>query len=293
MIDLMLMSCVEEVPTGLNFARTKIRRVSDDSSTQIRVEQHSEYVVHHTNISHGVCALDEGDEGDEGAEAREGSANESRSRSNGQARAGGGRAAVRLQAVGRAVHILEDAGKQGVRGPTAGRPVRVVAAPPGAMDGLLVRSASTIFDIRYLIRPPVIARVTFTTYIGRTTISTTTVQGGIDPPENPLMAAHRELEEETGIRKELVRVVTSLDAWLDYEHPTFSQGVEYRGQTQKWVLLEFLGGDEDVDLCHLGEDAREFEEWRWMRLEEVADGVVWFKKGVYREVYERFGAYLL
>lgn len=153
----------------------------------------------------------------------------------------------------------------------------------------LVRSAY----IRYLIRPPVIARVTFTTYIGRTTISTTTVQGGIDPPENPLMAAHRELEEETGIRKELVRVVTSLDAWLDYEHPTFSQGVEYRGQTQKWVLLEFLGGDEDVDLCHLGEEAREFEEWRWMRLEEVADGVVWFKKGVYREVYERFGAYLL
>lgn len=155
--------------------------------------------------------------------------------------------------------------------------------------------------VRYLIRPPVIARslsrslarVTLTTYIGRTTISTTTVQGGIDPPENPLMAAHRELEEETGIRKELVRVVTSLDAWLDYEHPTFSQGVEYRGQTQKWVLLEFLGGDEDVDLCHLGEDAREFEEWRWMRLEEVADGVVWFKKGVYREVYERFGAYLL
>ncbi len=128
-------------------------------------------------------------------------------------------------------------------------------------------------------------------HLGRTT--TTTTQGGIDPPENPLMAAHRELEEETGIRKELVRVVTSLDAWLDYEHPTFSQGVEYRGQTQKWVLLEFLGGDEDVDLCHLGEDAREFEEWRWMRLEEVAEGVVWFKKGVYREVYEGFGAYLL
>lgn len=134
------------MPTGLNFCQdedSSNRPVSDDSSTQIRVEQHSEYVVHHTNISHGVCALDEGDEGDE---AREGSANESRSRSNGQARAGGGRAAVRLQAVGRAVHILEDAGKQGVRGPTAGRPVRVVAAPPGAMDGWLVRSAS-IFDI--------------------------------------------------------------------------------------------------------------------------------------------------
>jgi putative (di)nucleoside polyphosphate hydrolase len=106
------------------------------------------------------------------------------------------------------------------------------------------------------------------------------------------VAAHRELLEETGIGKELVRVVTSLDAWLDYEHPTVSQGIEYRGQTQKWVLLEFLGGDEDVDLCRFGEEAREFEEWRWMGLDEVVEGVVWFKKGVYEEVYEGFGRYL-
>ena len=118
------------------------------------------------------------------------------------------------------------------------------------------------------------------------------LQGGIDPPENPLMAAHRELEEETGIGRELVRVVTSIDAWLDYEHPTFSQGVAYKGQTQKWVLLEFLGGDHDVDLCRLGEEAREFEEWRWMGLDEVVDGVVWFKKGVYEAVYDGFRGYL-
>lgn len=87
-------------------------------------------------------------------------------------------------------------------------------------------------------------------------------------------------------------MVKSLDSWLDYEHPTFSQGVEYRGQTQKWVLMEFLGGDGDVDLGHLGDELREFEEWRWMRLEEVVEGVVWFKRGVYEEVREGFGGYL-
>jgi len=79
---------------------------------------------------------------------------------------------------------------------------------------------------------------------------------------------------------------------LDYEHPTVSQGVSYSGQTQKWVLMEFLGGDDDIDLAHLGEETREFEDWRWMRLEEVVEGVVWFKRGVYEEVRDGFGGYL-
>jgi putative (di)nucleoside polyphosphate hydrolase len=117
-------------------------------------------------------------------------------------------------------------------------------------------------------------------------------QGGIDPLENPLVAAHRELFEETGIRKDLVRVVTSIDAWLDYEHPTVSHGVQYRGQTQKWVLLEFTGRDDDVDLCHLGEDAREFEDWTWMELDEIVDGIVWFKREVYEDVRRQFKGYL-
>jgi len=79
---------------------------------------------------------------------------------------------------------------------------------------------------------------------------------------------------------------------LDYEHPTVSQGVSYSGQTQKWVLMEFLGVVDDIDLAHLGEETREFEDWRWMRLEEVVEGVVWFKRGVYEEVRDGFGGYL-
>jgi len=114
-------------------------------------------------------------------------------------------------------------------------------------------------------------------------------QGGIDPLENPLVAAKRELHEETGMTD--VRVVASIDAWLDYEYPTKVRGqgrtLRYRGQTQKWLLLEFMGSDSDIDLsCH---GHPEFSEWRWMKLDDLPESVVHFKRDVYRRVLDHFG----
>ena len=108
-------------------------------------------------------------------------------------------------------------------------------------------------------------------------------QGGIDPMENPLQAALRELHEETGMTS--VRIVASIDRWLDYEFPTKVRAqlggpwVRYRGQTQKWLLLQFDGADAEVDLERHG--PAEFSEWRWMALEELPRSVVGFKRGVY------------
>ena len=82
-------------------------------------------------------------------------------------------------------------------------------------------------------------------------------QGGIDPLENPWVAALRELREETGITS--VRVVASIDRWLDYDSPTKVRAAPggrwlcYRGQTQKWFLLEFCGRDAEVDLLAGGQ----------------------------------------
>ena len=42
-------------------------------------------------------------------------------------------------------------------------------------------------------------------------------QGGVDKNENFIMAAKRELEEETGIRT--VTLVKELDEWLSYDLP--------------------------------------------------------------------------
>ena len=116
-------------------------------------------------------------------------------------------------------------------------------------------------------------------------------QGGIDPLENPLVAAKRELQEETGIHPKNVNVVASIDTWLDYEFPTKVKNqdryVQYRGQTQKWLLMEFVGSDDEIDLsCH---GAPEFSEWRWMPLDAVVESVVDFKRNVYREVWSHFG----
>jgi putative (di)nucleoside polyphosphate hydrolase len=112
-------------------------------------------------------------------------------------------------------------------------------------------------------------------------------QGGIDKGETPRAAALRELEEEVGTGK--AEVLRESAGWLNYDLPDeIAQRMwrgRWRGQTQKWFAMRFLGGDGDINIATAHP---EFQVWRWMPAEEMLGTIVPFKREVYRAVCEEF-----
>ena len=114
-------------------------------------------------------------------------------------------------------------------------------------------------------------------------------QGGIDEGEDPQPAALRELAEETGITS--AKIVAEVPNWLTYDLPTHLIGKswkgKYRGQKQKWFALEFLGSDSEIDLKSPGHK-QEFDAWRWVKMDEMLDLIIPFKREVYVDVIASF-----
>jgi len=118
-------------------------------------------------------------------------------------------------------------------------------------------------------------------------------QGGVDKGEDPRDAALRELEEETGITRDLVTIEAQTAGWLPYDLPhdlvpNIWKG-RYRGQEQMWFLLRFNGTDDQVNIQT---EIPEFSSWRWLAPAEMLDGIVPFKRAVYARVVEEFSEYL-
>ena len=118
-------------------------------------------------------------------------------------------------------------------------------------------------------------------------------QGGIDEDEQPWPAALRELEEETGIRPQLVELVSEHPERLRYDLPEewrekLWRG-QWKGQMQHWFLARFLGEDSDVNLqTH----HPEFRAWKWVEPSELPSVIVPFKRDLYRRLLEDFADYL-
>jgi putative (di)nucleoside polyphosphate hydrolase len=118
-------------------------------------------------------------------------------------------------------------------------------------------------------------------------------QGGIDEGETPREAALRELREETGVTADLVEIVAEAPDWLRYDLPDELIGKvwggRFRGQNQKWILMRFLGRDDQVriDTAH-----PEFSAWRWLPPGEVLAQIVPFKREVYARALGAFASHL-
>jgi putative (di)nucleoside polyphosphate hydrolase len=119
-------------------------------------------------------------------------------------------------------------------------------------------------------------------------------QGGIKHGEAPEQAMYRELEEETGLKPEHVRVLGRTRHWLRYEVPEKWVRRDwrgtYRGQKQIWYLLRMTGRDCDIRLRT--SDKPEFDAWRWHDYWVPLEAVIEFKREVYQQALTELHRYL-
>lgn len=119
-------------------------------------------------------------------------------------------------------------------------------------------------------------------------------QGGINPGESPEDAMYRELQEEVGLRSEHVVILGRTRDWLRYEVPSTWVKREwrgnYRGQKQIWYLLRLVGRDSDLNLR--ADSKPEFDAWRWNDFWVDLDGVIEFKRDVYKRALNELERYL-
>ena len=108
-------------------------------------------------------------------------------------------------------------------------------------------------------------------------------QGGVEAGEDFTASMYRELLEETSITS--IKIIKEFDYWLEYLLPDNLVGIiwkgKYRGQKQKWFIVRFIGNENEINI---NTKNPEFIEWKWLKIKELTNVVVSFKKSVYEKI---------
>ena len=109
-------------------------------------------------------------------------------------------------------------------------------------------------------------------------------QGGIDKGEEVKEALFREMEEEIGTAK--AEIIAEYPEWIRYDFPSkiAAKMKPYKGQTQRYFLMK-LGKDAEINLAT---EHPEFDDYKFVSVDEVLKQSASFKQEVYKSVIKYF-----
>lgn len=98
-------------------------------------------------------------------------------------------------------------------------------------------------------------------------------QGGAEPELSLKRNVVRELREELGLKPKHLGEIIKLESTheYDWEKPPGYARNRWRGQTQTFWLIEFIGKDSDIDLAAGAVDGEDQElmSWKWCTIAQV------------------------
>jgi putative (di)nucleoside polyphosphate hydrolase len=109
-------------------------------------------------------------------------------------------------------------------------------------------------------------------------------QGGLHDGEAPIDAVRREIQEETGITRDQLRLMTECPDLLVYELPPANWSEKTgRGQVQRWFMFAYRG-----NLAVVPPADSEFVACAWRPFAEVERHAPAFRRPVYQRLRASF-----
>ncbi len=109
-------------------------------------------------------------------------------------------------------------------------------------------------------------------------------QGGIDKGEEVIDALFREMKEEIGTKK--AKIIAEYPDWISYDFPDGSSKKmkPYLGQNQRYFLVKL----KKKAKINLATKHPEFDEYKFVNIDDALSEMSHFKKPVYEKVIEYF-----